>query len=426
MTWRPAASVRSCSPTARAVWPPMPASTSSKTSVPRARLGRDAHEREHDAGELAARGGLAQRARGHARVRRDEELDLVAAARAVGLARRQPRLEARALHRQLGEHARPPRSASPAAAVSRAARSSAARASSSARTSASAARRVLERLLGARELVAPRAAGLRVREHRRDRAAVLALEPVERGQPLLDLVQPPRRGVHRLAVAAQLAGDVVGLDARARRRGRPARRARRRRRASPPAPPDAAASAAAAPPSPLSGASASIPPAAASRSPSRWRSRSRSATSDACSSSVGAERLDLADLPLEQVQLPVARAGALAQRLELGQQRPLARVAPPRTPRAAPPARPAEAVEDLELRRGRASACGARAARRTRAAPRRGRAGRRPSPSGRRRTRACGPRRSRAARARPPRRPRAAAPPSAARTSSGSSNVPST
>ena len=63
-------------------------------------------------------------------------------------------------------------------------------------------------------------------------------------------------------------------------------------------------------------------------------------------------RLDLAELPLEQVELAVARARALAQLLELLAQRALARV--DRRERRAPHRLlgPAEAVEDLQLRRG--------------------------------------------------------------------------
>ena len=102
-TWRPAASARSCSPTARAVCPPMPASTSSKTSVAGPGRGGDAHQREHHARELAARRRLAQRARRHAGVGGDQELDLVGAGRAGRLARRQADGEAGALHRELGE-----------------------------------------------------------------------------------------------------------------------------------------------------------------------------------------------------------------------------------------------------------------------------------------------------------------------------------
>ena len=71
---------------------------------------------------------------------------------------------------------------------------------------------VLERLLGALELGAPARALLGVGEHRGDGAAVLALQPVEQREPLLDLVEAPGRGIDPLAVAAQLPGEVVGLD----------------------------------------------------------------------------------------------------------------------------------------------------------------------------------------------------------------------
>ena len=69
----------------------------------------------------------------------------------------------------------------------------------------------LDRHLGAGELRAARAAGLGVREHRRDRAAVLALEPLEHREALLDGVQAAGLGVEALGVRAQLAGDVVDL-----------------------------------------------------------------------------------------------------------------------------------------------------------------------------------------------------------------------
>ncbi len=62
----------------------------------------DAEQREHDARELAAGRGLADGARGHAAVRREQELDGVGAARSR-LARGQHDLEGRALHREVGE-----------------------------------------------------------------------------------------------------------------------------------------------------------------------------------------------------------------------------------------------------------------------------------------------------------------------------------
>ena len=208
----------------------------------------------------------------------------------------------------------------------------------------------LERLLGARQLVAPAAALLGVGEHGRDRAAVLALQAVEQREALLDLVEPAGRRLDALAVAAQLAREVVGLDGQRlravgqrvelgvdaadrlerRRRGGEGRRgaggrvlvARRRRRRR---------------------------PAAAPISASRCRSRSRSAAQRLLLGLARLRAVDLLELPLEQVELAVARAGPRAQLLELLAQRPLARVgggerlAPRRLLGAA------EAVEDLEL-----------------------------------------------------------------------------
>ena len=211
MTWRPPASARSWSPTARAVWPPMPASTSSKTSVAGPGLGRHAHQREHHARELAARRDVAQRAGRDAGVRRDHELDVVGAARARLVAVGQARLEARAVHRELAEHADD--------RVGEAGRRGLPRRAQLRGPLAQLGARVLElrgrglgRLLRAGQLVAPGAARLGVREHRGDRAAVLALELLEQREPLLDLVEPARRRVDALAVAAQLARQVVGLD----------------------------------------------------------------------------------------------------------------------------------------------------------------------------------------------------------------------
>ena len=106
-------------------------------------------------------------------------------------------------------------SASFGPASARASCSAAARPASAARASLEPRPAVLERLLGALELLAAARALGRVGEHRLDRAAVLALQPVELRQALLDLVEAARRGVDALAVAAQLAGEVVGLDGEA-------------------------------------------------------------------------------------------------------------------------------------------------------------------------------------------------------------------
>ena len=49
-------------------------------------------------------------------------------------------------------------------------------------------------------------------EHGGQRAAVLALQAVEQREALLDLVEAAGRRLHALAVAAQVGGEVVGLD----------------------------------------------------------------------------------------------------------------------------------------------------------------------------------------------------------------------
>ena len=78
MTCARSASRASVSATAFAVSPPMPASISSKTCVVAARDDRD---REGDARELAARGGLRDRRERQPGVRADQERDLVGARR---------------------------------------------------------------------------------------------------------------------------------------------------------------------------------------------------------------------------------------------------------------------------------------------------------------------------------------------------------
>ncbi len=72
--------------------------------------------------------------------------------------------------------------------------------------------RGLHRDLGAGQLLAQIAAVLRVFEHGRDAAAVLALEPRDRGEPLLDSLEATRLRVQSIAVAADLAEQVLGLD----------------------------------------------------------------------------------------------------------------------------------------------------------------------------------------------------------------------
>ena len=80
-TWRPSPSARSRSPTTRAVLPPIPASISSKTSVPAPAARAEAAQRQHHPRELAAGGGVAQRRRLDPGVGRDAQLDRLAPVR---------------------------------------------------------------------------------------------------------------------------------------------------------------------------------------------------------------------------------------------------------------------------------------------------------------------------------------------------------
>ena len=198
------------------------------------------------------------------------------------------------------------------------------------------------------------AAALGVREHRGDAAAVLALEPVVELEPLLDLVEPAGLGLERLGVAAQLRPEVLGLEPQG---GQPLGervqlgiRARDRLReplgvgeqAATPTPPAA---------SPL-GAIASAPaPAAASR-PSSWRSRSRSAASASSSSSVGSSAsissISNASRSRSRSRAPARSRSSASVALELAH----ARVGGGERRAHVEVLAPAEAVEQLELRRG--------------------------------------------------------------------------
>ena len=72
---------------------------------------------------------------------------------------------------------------------------------------------LLERDVRVLELVAAGAAALGVAEDVGDRAAVLAFEACEQSEPLLDLLEAVGRSLDLEQVAAQLAGDVLGLVA---------------------------------------------------------------------------------------------------------------------------------------------------------------------------------------------------------------------
>ena len=229
-TCLPRASSRRRSPTARAVWPPMPASTSSNTSVacanadglgrlprapPRRRRTIGHRGRQHHARELSAGADLAQRTGGHAGVGGDHELHGIAAARARALAgERRPRS---------------PRPPSPARRAARAppaeARRVAARApgaerrtwSSSCRPAPRSGAAVLARAPPRRPPAARAApAPLGVVEHGRERATVLAHQSLDAREALFDLLS-----------ASLLARRAVRSSRAARRRA-PATRSRAR------------------------------------------------------------------------------------------------------------------------------------------------------------------------------------------------------
>ena len=222
-------SAMACSfrPTTSATRPPIPASTSSNTSVLPRRVGaRHRLEREHDARQLAARRDARERPQLLARVGREQELgrsrpasvqrrgSAPAARRRLG---REEHLEARLLHGQLGElglhplargraptrapplRQRPrPRRGRPAPRASR--RSSSSRSCSSGdRSSSSSARHF-----------APNASTSSTRR------AVLPLEPLDERQARLDLVEPAGADLEPLAVVAQEQREVVELGAHGR------------------------------------------------------------------------------------------------------------------------------------------------------------------------------------------------------------------
>ena len=378
-TWRPSDSARRRSPTARAVAPPTPASTSSNTTVGEpstavATLISASITRDSSPPEAISRSGPG----GHAGVRADQELDGVAPAAPNGPAapRRRsaaPRPRTSNVASAIASSASSAHTAfasAPAALLARRAqprRQLVERARRAASSSAS-SRAVVS--LGVREPVALGAAALGVLEHRCDRAAVLSLQPRELLEALLDRREALRVRLQRVQVGAQLARRCPAARRRPPPRATRARRAPRRCR------PRARSSAAAprqqrhAPRQSVApGSSASAAAEAAWRSVSTAPSRPRSRSSSASSSSAGRDGLDLARsrtrgsrgraparraAPRSSVQLALDRAGRRQAALELGAHlEVLARRRTRRGSRAAP---------------RRPSACGARAGRRRRPA----------------------------------------------------------
>ena len=346
------ASARSCSPTARAVCAADPGVdlVEHERRAAVARRPRDAHEREHHPRQLAARRGLAQRRRGDAGVRRDEELDGVGAragpasrsASATSNAAPSIASAAEPLADRLGE---PRRGRAPR--LAQLAREPA----SSARARASRPSACSERLLGALQLIAPRAG-----RRRRARAPPRSLPPCLRSRRS----RPPSRssttssrarlGVEPLGVAAQLGREILRLDERARASAPPGRRAAG-------STPSSASSSARRRGQQRRRAAVAVvgrdrlgaPGQRAPRAAPRRGAAGRARPSSARLLLARAGRLDLRELELEQVELALAGAGTLAQLVERA---PRARGPPharPRPPRAARLLGPAGGVEHLEL-----------------------------------------------------------------------------
>ena len=352
----------------------------------------DGHQREHHARQLAAGGGVADRRGRHPGVGRQHQLGALGAARPDLVARLEPHLEGRVLHRQRGQllAGRARRAAAPPpGAARRAPRASSSRSSRARRQLGLGA---LGGDLGLLEPLALGAAALGVRQHRRDAAAVLALEPVVLLEALLDLLQAARLGLERVGVAAQLAAEVLGLDPQGRQ---------------PPASSSSSGSTPRTAPASrsASASSSATPPVGAVRG-DRLRAAARGrqqAVHLPQPLALGAERrpfllgrverLDLLDLEGEQVEVAVARAGPLAQLVELALELLDAGVRGRQPAAQRELLATAEAVEQVELRRGeREPAVLVLAEERDQPAAERLQVGGR-GRAAPRRTRACGPRR---------------------------------
>ena len=213
-----------CGPRPRPRRPPMPASTSSNTSVlPGAsRLATDFRaSRMRDSSPPG--GDARQRPQLLARVRREQELRrLEARARSSSACR--PRRRRRRLGRRSGPGTAsspwPAAPSSPATLLlelARRPRGACARARWPLQVAAARSCLALLREGRARAPRASRARASSARqrcaegEHLLDGRAVLALQPLDQGQPALDLVEPARADLQRLAVVAQEQGEVLEL-----------------------------------------------------------------------------------------------------------------------------------------------------------------------------------------------------------------------
>ncbi len=172
-----------------------------------------AGQREHQPRELAARRRIAEWRHRHPRIGRDAEGDPLLSQRSESPSLRLQRdLELRAAHSQLIELLRH--------ALLQSARGLGAHLAQPTGEIGASPHGVRElglqplgRLAGALDRVDLRAAVLGVSEHRLDRAAVLPLQPVDHVESLLDLLEPARLGLDAFGVAAQLARQLLQVDA---------------------------------------------------------------------------------------------------------------------------------------------------------------------------------------------------------------------
>ena len=346
--WRPSARARSCEPTARAVCPPMPASTSSNTSVASAPSWATpmsaSMTRESSPPEAISRSGPAGTPALGAMRNSTESAPAGPGSRSCrAISKLAPSMASSARRSRTAR-------ASRGAAFARVARSAPAAVAWSARAASSSAMPRSSATSAPASSSRRDAAALGVGEDVGDRAAVLALQALEHGQALLGGLQRARIAVEALGVAQQLAGQVVGLVGQRApplgQRVEPGVDARH-----------------AVEPSAAGGQERDDARPVLGRHRLRGAQRRGAQRLEVAQALARAEqlvllvlrrvgRLDLLQLEGEQVELALARAGALAQlrqrRLELAH----AHVGRRERRAARQVRRAAEAVEDLQLRGG--------------------------------------------------------------------------
>ena len=208
-----------CRPTTSAVWPPMPASTSSKMSV---RAGPFCADDSVLSASITRDSSPPETIRASGReilawIRRHEELrdDRVPLGR-PRLRRSgavfEAHLETRPLHRELGAGCAPAPSRTGAAASPRLAESASARVQIvRARARRSSPVDVRRALVCRASVASSRSHASCVRDHVVQRRTVLPLQPLEQRQAILDLLQPPGRRIDAVGVVAEEERQVLEL-----------------------------------------------------------------------------------------------------------------------------------------------------------------------------------------------------------------------